>query len=105
MIKAKKLKYEAITEALFNGDFYSSTGPEIYELYVEDNKVHIKCSDAVMVRFTTDRRISKCVWSEDGKSVTEAVFDLNSECKYFRITVKDINGNYANTNAYFTEDI
>lgn len=105
MIKAKELKYEAITEALFNGDFYSSTGPEIHELYVEDNKVHVKCSDAVMISLTTDRRFSKCIWQEDGKFITEAVFDLNCECEYFRITVKDINGNHANTNAYFMEDL
>ena len=35
MIKAKELKYEPIINALRNGDFYASQGPEIYDLYIE----------------------------------------------------------------------
>ena len=105
MIKAKELKYEALTDALFRGDFYSSTGPEFYDIFIEDNKIHIKCSDAVMVNVTTDRRMSRCLCSKGGDLISEAVFDFNFDCKYFRITIKDIKGNHADTNAYFTEDL
>lgn len=105
MIKAKELKYEALTKALFSGEFYSSTGPEIYELYMEENKIHIKCSDAVMVCLTTDRRLSRCACAESGKFINEAIFDFNCDCEYFRITVKDFRGNRADTNAFFMEEL
>ena len=39
MIKAESLSYESIINALKKGDFYASCGPEIYDLYIEDNKV------------------------------------------------------------------
>ena len=105
MIKAKNLTYEAITDALFKGNFYASTGPEIYDFYIEDHKLYICCSDAVKISLTTDRRISRCVRSEKFEALNEAVFNIDFECSYFRITIKDTNGNCAYTNAYFMEDI
>ena len=44
MIKSEELEYGQIATALLNGDMYASNGPEIYDLYVEDGKVHITCS-------------------------------------------------------------
>ena len=106
MLKAKKLEYECITDALLNGDFYSSEGPEIKELYVEDGKVYIKTSDASLIRFTTGGRRAACVEAEEGKAVNEASFDIfdNLDVHYFRITVVDKSGKCAYTNAYFTKD-
>jgi hypothetical protein len=44
MIKSHELKYDSIFNALKNGDFYSSTKPEIYEITYEDGKINIKTS-------------------------------------------------------------
>ena len=44
MIKAEKLTYDSIVDALLKGNFYSSMGPEIKELYVEDGVLHVKTS-------------------------------------------------------------
>ena len=105
MIKADELKYETVMESLFAGNYYSSMGPEIYELYIEDDEIHISCSDAAMIALTTDRRVSASVRSDGGEPVREAVFKLNRACKYFRITLRDEKGKYANTNAYFIKNI
>ena len=105
MIKAKELTYEQITDALFKGDFYASTGPELHEIYVEDGKLHVRTSDASSISLTTDGRRTKYAYSKDGDAITEAVFALDFEYRYFRITVKDLNGNYAYTNAFFAEDV
>lgn len=59
VIKADKLEYRTITKALEKGNFYASEGPEIYELYVEDGKVHIKCSPADQVFITWQVRDAK----------------------------------------------
>ena len=42
VIKAPELSYRAITQALQDGHFYASQGPEIHELWVEDGYIHIR---------------------------------------------------------------
>ncbi len=105
VIKADSLDYRTITNALVNGDFYASEGPEIYELWYEDGKVYIKCSEADRINCTCQIRIADTVLSENGIPVTEASFDIVPHCGYFRITVIDKQGKCACTNAYFTEDL
>lgn len=105
MIKAEKLEYRTITKALESGDFYASRGPEIHDLWFEDGKVHITCSNAKSISLMTGRRNSGAVWSENGKPITEAEFEIKSEDKYIRLTVTDAEGNTANTNAYFTDEL
>ena len=104
MIKAPELKYEAITDALFAGNFYASHSPEIYDLYVEDNKIHITCSDVQMIALNTGKRSTQSEFASKGESLTEAVFSFSEEDKYLRITIKDAYGKYANTSAYFTDE-
>ena len=104
-IKADKLDYETISDALLKGHFYASEGPEIYDLYVEDGKVHIKCSPADRVICTYEKRGAGAKFAEiGGEPVTEVAFDANPDYGYFRITVRDERGNVACTNAYFPED-
>ena len=105
VIKAEALEYGAVIEALDNGNFYASEGPEIKELYVEDGKVYVSCSDAAEISITMGRRKSGIVKSKDGNLVTEASFAVVPEDIYFRITVTDANGKHATTNAYFVDEI
>lgn len=106
MIKAEKLEYKTITDALLAGNFYASQGPEIHELWMEDGKVHIKCSDAQKIFMTTARRKSRLALPLEGeKSVNEAVFDVEPRDIYVRFTVVDHTGKPAQTNAYFTDEL
>ncbi len=112
VVKANDLKYETIFNALEVGDFYSTTNPEILELYILDGVVHVKTSKVKSIELTTDRRYTKFI---NGKDLTEAEFDINSylnECKnninmhqYIRITVIDENGFEAHSRAYFVEEL
>ena len=105
MIKADKLEYRTITDALLKGNFYASQGPEIHSLYVEDNKLHIKSSDAARIVFTTGLRRSFCAYPLEGDTINEAEFELRPDDIYVRVTVFDKSGKPADTNAYFMEDI
>ena len=105
MIKAEKLEYETVMSALFAGDFYASNGPSIHELFIENERIRIRCSDAVMIAVSTDRRSAKAVMAEVGKTLCEASFPLDGNNDYFRITVRDKFGNCAFTRAYFTDEI
>lgn len=100
VIKAEKLDYRAVTDAMLSGNFYASQGPLISELYYEDKKVFVKCSDALRICYTAGTRRAQCEYDTN-----QAVFDVWDEDLYFRITVLDKDGKFANTNAYFIEDL
>ncbi len=104
MIKADKLQHEDIFSALENRNFYASTGPEINELYLEDEYIYIKTSPAKKIRLSTGNRFTSLVKAADGETVCEAKFKASKIYMYFRIEVVDENGKKAYTNAYFTED-
>ena len=105
MIKARRLEHSSIINALEKGEFYSSTGPEIKELYMEDGKIHITTSPAKKIRLLSGNRYSRLIKQKENEPVCEAVFDYKDVVNYFRIEVEDQTGEKAYTNAYFTEDI
>jgi hypothetical protein len=106
VIRADKLDYRTITRALENGDFYASMGPEIHDLYVEDNTVYITCSPVKQITLHCGVRRCKRVAARDGEYLTEASFPIDPEGNiYFRLAVHDENGNHANTSAYFCDAV
>ena len=106
MVRAEN-RVEAILNALKNGAFYSTCGPEIYDFYVKDDKAVIECSAVSKIRLHSDMHPPKIVKSEDG-TLTRAEFDLNYKnwggYKYIRATIIDNNGKYAWTNPVFLEE-
>lgn len=104
MVKAKELTYDSVIEALEKGDLYATQGPTIEELYVEDGKVYIKCSEAIAVIMATKSRYGKVIQAEGGKRITQAVFDL-PEDEYMRFEVVDAYGRRANTRGYFLDEL
>jgi hypothetical protein len=105
MINAPSLTYENITDALFKGNFYASQGPLIHELFAEEDKIHIICSDAKHIFLNTNRRSAQAAHALEGETINSAVFNLNTDDKYIRLTVIDANGKHANTRAYFMDEI
>ena len=115
-VKAKELTYPTVFEALKNGDFYSSSGPEIYDLYIEDGKVHAKCSPVKVVFLNTDRRYVTRKNAPKGELLTEVELDISeyiAGCDkaspdhgcYIRLDFVDENGGIARTRAYFLDEL
>ena len=105
MIKAERLEYRLIGDALRQGHFYTSMGPEIHELYVEDGTVHIKTSPARRIKLNTQYRTVRTVWAKEGELLSEASFELREDFGYFRLTVVGPDGLCANTQAYFMDEL
>lgn len=101
MIKADSLSYESIIDAMKKGNCYASSGPEIYDLYIEDGTIHISCSPARHIRFTTDGRPSKSVNSVCDKFITHGEYEIPKDVKYIRVQVTGPDGTLANSNAYW----
>ena len=87
-----------------SGSFYCTQGPEIYELTLENGKVHIECSDAQRIALSTAGRRTKALHARPGEYVNSADFALEEEDIYFRIEIIGPTGKRADTNAYFIED-
>lgn len=102
MVRAEN-NINSILEALKNGAFYSSCGPEIYNFYVEDGKAIVDCSSAARIRFHSDMHPTGVIRSADG-TLTHAEFNLGDRYKYIRATIIDKNVKYAWTNPISSTD-
>lgn len=105
MIKAEKLEYTAITDALLKGDFYASMGPEIYDLYWEDGKIYLTCSPAARVTVSSCGRHARNFSNYDGTPITEICYEVRADAGYVRFTVTDAQGRHANTRGYFLDEL
>jgi predicted metal-dependent phosphoesterase TrpH len=72
-VKAEALDPEALLAALKAGDYYSSQGPQIYELAIDGDELWIACSpvDAIAVVGHNSRSAGRY-----GRSISEARIDL-----------------------------
>ena len=105
VIKADKLEYRCITKALEDGNFYASQGPLINALWYEDGYVYIECEGAKEIHYSCARTQNFVERAVDGKPVTSAKFPVDHFDRYFRITVIDFKNRFANTNAYFVDEL
>ncbi len=105
MIKAGSLDYPSVADALLKGNFYASEGPQIHELWYEDGRVYVRCSEADRINCFRRCRGDATVMAEKGQTLTEASFKINPNYGYFRITVTDAHGRHACTNAYFPDEL
>lgn len=105
MIKAENLDYTSVMTALKNGDFYASSGPEIYALYAQDGRIHVRCSPAIRISLQTAGRRCGSVVAREGETFSEAAFEFLPKDRYIRIEVTDRQGKRANSRAYFTEEL
>ncbi len=112
MIKTPDFSYGGIINALEKGDFYSSMGPLIKELVYEDGKVTVRTSGVKEILLATERRYNRVKTAESGE-MDEAVLDISDYLEqnetvqgkrwpsYFRIRIKDSQGRYAYSRAYW----
>ncbi len=114
MVGAEKLEYDSVIRALEQGDFYASTGPEIYSVTWDGAYVNVTCSDARTVSLSCGNRWHRCVKpvNNDGL-LRQAQFDLRpwlDICEgkpqdWFRIVVHGPYGHYASTRAFTREEL
>ena len=51
MVKAEKLTHDAICEAIMKGDYYSSSGPELYRWEIKNNRLEVESSPVKNINF------------------------------------------------------
>jgi len=96
-VNAEK-KVNSILDALVNGAFYSSCGPEIYDFYVEDGVAYVKCSPCSRIHFLNGIRPTYIRKAEAGTLKTESDIKLQDCWSYVRVVVEDEQGRKAWSN-------
>ena len=102
-VKAEELSPEALLAALKDGAFYSSTGPQIYDIdLIPGERLSVHCSPAQRIFVTGVGSASQRAW---GNGLTSAEFDLSEwSSHYCRVTVRDRQGGRAWSNPIWLEE-
>lgn len=96
-VRAEELSPDAILEALKTGAFYSSQGPQIDDVDIDDRRVAVRCSPARAVFVSgPDERSQRQL----GQAITACELPVPwiREVPYIRVTVVDETGRKAWTN-------
>jgi len=97
MVKAEANTPEALLAALKDGAFYSSQGPELHDVRVEDTRVVVECSAAATVIV---QGAGTAAVNVQGTSMTRAEVPLGrvERSSWLRVTVVDAAGKRAWSN-------
>ena len=106
MVQAEELSYAAIADALRCGRFYSTEGPEIYNMWYRSEVLYIRCSPADKIIFESGTRRS-VYFAENGLQLDGQgiYFWVMPEHGYARVTVIDAHGKKAFSNAIASNDL
>ena len=110
MVRAAERTREAVVQALRDGAFYASAGPELWEVTRDKGHIEIVCSPCFNVHVHANRErgwfaqadhrdlhlMSRVDERDAGGAITRATFDIDDpEATYFRIVVTDAAGRKA----------
>ncbi|MFQ6096880.1 MAG: CehA/McbA family metallohydrolase [Armatimonadota bacterium] len=104
LVKARELTRDAILEAIRQRRFYSSTGPRILRMRLQDGRLHVSCSEVAAINLVCDAHNGRCVEADLGSLLTEAEFDLPEGVQYARVECIDERGHAAWTNPLFASE-
>lgn len=92
---------EAVLFALFNGLFYSSSGPLIHDLKLAGRSLEVRCSPARAVYWVGKGRMRWGKVASPGSSLTRVKLEIDPSTPYFRVEVWDLQGRTAWSQPYF----
>ena len=102
MVKAEANEPTALVSALKAGEYYASTGPELHDLRIEDDKVVVECSPAEHIIAIGANAASK-VAHGDGLTRAELPLERFRKGGWVRAAVQDGAGKRAWTNPIWLE--
>jgi hypothetical protein len=101
MVNASSLTRADITKALYEGRFYSSTGPEIYAFEIQGDKCLVSCSPVESIHFVSYERRGRSYHAFPGRQLSSAVHKLHGDEVYVRVECVDRYGRTAWSNPIF----
>jgi len=106
MVCASELSQDAIVQAILDGDFYASTGPEILRYGILNGAAFVDCSGVSQVNFVSGGGIGSgsTAWSAGGgDDLTHAEHPVSGRESYIRIRCQRADGKVAWSQPLFPE--
>ncbi|MGN9894649.1 CehA/McbA family metallohydrolase [Micromonospora sp. L31] len=98
-VRAESLDPQALLAALKAGHYYSSTGPELHDIKLDDDLITVRCSPVRKVLITGGDPGAKVV---QGEALTECSLPLAMfKRRWCRVTVEDSHGRRAWSNPIY----
>ncbi len=103
-VQAENLRQQNIIDAIKQGKFYSSNGPRIDDIRIEDGNLKVRCSPVKRIQFVVYPKRGKTVYHPDGTLIQEGNYPIKGTEKYIRIECIDEWGGIAWSNPIFMEE-
>ena len=96
---------KAILQALEEGHFYASSGPQILDLHLDEGGdwLHVHCSPSTVIDFVGPGPASHRVAAPAGGTLEKASYRLWKGQGYLRVACQDVQGRWAWTNPLFLD--
>lgn len=101
VVETERLEQQAIIEAMKAGRYYSSNGPAIYDLRMENDRLKVKCSPVQSIRFITFPHNGLAEMDPTGEYITEAEYFIQNDEQYVRVECVDAAGKAAWSNPIY----
>jgi hypothetical protein len=103
MVKAESLSVDGILSSIMKGLFYSSTGPEIKDIAIdEEGVIYVECSPVKEISFVSTPSLGIKYTAED-EPLTSATYRGRPGETYVRIEATDYEGRTAWSNPIYNE--
>jgi len=103
-VNSENLTHENIINAILEGRYYSSSGPEIIQYGVRDGSAFVECSSVNHISFIAGGNVGvgKTVWSKiNGDDISYAEYKLLNKESYIRVECIDKYGKTAWSNPLY----
>lgn len=104
VVNAESLTHDNIIKAILAGNYYSSSGPEIYDWGIKDGTAYVVCSPVNRINFICGNNINyggTVMCNDVEETISRAEFRLAGNETYLRVECADKFGKTAWTNAIF----
>lgn len=104
MVKSEELSHESIVKNMIAGNYYSSSGPEIYEWGIQNGAAYVKCSPVYRIDFIVGNVINyggSTVCKKVEETIQKGAYTLRGHEDYIRVECTDKYGKTAWSNPIY----
>jgi len=102
MAKMPELTEENVMHAIKSGHFYSSIGPAIKDISINDGKIKVSTSEVKYINFIANAHSGESFTAKSSDFITEAEYKIRGNERYIRVECIDQYGKGAWSNPILT---
>lgn len=102
MAKMPELTEDNVMHAIKSGYFYSSNGPAIHDISIQDGKISVSTSDVKVINFIANAHNGESFSAKEKGSITGVEYKMSGNERYIRVECFDENGRTAWSNPIAT---